>query len=289
MTIAVVGASGFIGQHVLHALVRRGVPDIVATSRSGHGPDLPGVRWMRYDLADSTKEVMTTLGRPEQVVHLAWSGLPNYSSLHHFETELPRQYAFLRCLVDDGLQSLLVAGTCYEYGMLTGELHEQQGSAPSNPYGHAKLALLRQLEFLKSSVSFELTWARLFYSYGEWQAPSSLYSLLKAAVHRGDAVFPMSAGEQLRDFLPAAILGEMIAALALFGKGVGTVNVCSGVPISVRSLVEGWLRENGWSIRLDFGRYPYPAHEPLAFWGSRKKLDALFAAKGESWPTNVAS
>jgi dTDP-6-deoxy-L-talose 4-dehydrogenase (NAD+) len=49
--------------------------------------------------------------------------------------------------------------------------------------------------------------------------------------------------------------------------------VCSGEPISVRKLVEGWIKDNGWSIGLDLGHYPYPDYEPMAFWGDRQKLD----------------
>ena len=53
----------------------------------------------------------------------------------------------------------------------------------------------------------------------------------------------------------------------------GVVNVCSGEPISVRKLVEGWIEDNGWSIKLNLGYYPYPDYEPMAFWGDRRKLD----------------
>jgi dTDP-6-deoxy-L-talose 4-dehydrogenase (NAD+) len=209
------------------------------------------------------------------VVHLAWNGLPNYRSLHHFETELPAQYRFLRGLIDDGLSRLVVAGTCYEYGMQSGALDETMAGLPTNPYALAKLTLHKQLEFLKGQAPFALTWARLFYAYGEGQAPSSIYSLLRAAVARGDARFPMSAGEQLRDFLPIETIAGHLATLARQGGDVGIVNICSGQPISIRGLVERWLADHGWSIALDLGHYPYPDYEPLAFWGSAAKLLAL--------------
>jgi len=57
-------------------------------------------------------------------------------------------------------------------------------------------------------------------------------------VEQGDAVFNMSGGEQLRDYLPVKDVARYIAALAVSGKGAGLVNVCSGKPISVRGLVE---------------------------------------------------
>jgi len=47
----------------------------------------------------------------------------------------------------------------------------------------------------------------------------------------------------------------------------------------VRSLVEGWLAANAWPIGLDLGRYPYPTHEPMAFWGDATKLRRCLQAE----------
>jgi nucleoside-diphosphate-sugar epimerase len=270
MKIAVTGASGFIGRHVVVALAR-GVDEIIASSRSDPGTLPKGVRHVALDMSESVG-AFDRLGRPDVVVQLAWAGLPNYRSLHHFETELPKQFRFLRGLIDDGLERLVVAGTCYEYGMLSGALDEEMVGVPSNPYGHAKLALLHQLQFLKAQSPFALSWARLFYSWGEGQAPSSLWSQLNSAVTRGDARFPMSGGEQIRDFLPVSVLADHLVALARSGGDTGVVNICSGQPISVRSLVERWLTSNGWSIELALGKFPYSDYEPLAFWGNNRKL-----------------
>jgi dTDP-6-deoxy-L-talose 4-dehydrogenase (NAD+) len=270
MKIAVTGASGFVGRHVVASLACSD-NEIIASSRSEIGTLPKGVRHVALDIAEPAG-AFDRLGRPDVVVHLAWAGLPNYRSLHHFETELPTQFRFLRGMVDDGLGRLVVAGTCYEYGMLSGALDEMMVGVPTNPYGHAKLMLLHQLQFLKAQSPFALSWARLFYSWGEGQAPSSLWSQLNAAVARGDARFPMSGGEQIRDFLAVSMLADHLAALARRGGDVGVVNVCSGQPIAVRSLVERWLASNGWSIELTLGHFPYPDYEPLAFWGNNTKL-----------------
>ena len=93
--------------------------------------------------------------------------LSNYKSLYHFETELPRQYHFLESMIDAGLPSLLVIGTCFEYGMQSGALPAEMPTKPTNPYEYAKDALRQQLEFLRSIKPFNLTWGRLFYMYGE--------------------------------------------------------------------------------------------------------------------------
>ena len=88
----------------------------------------------------------------------------------------------------------------------------------------------------------------------------------------------MSGGEQLRDYLPVTEVAEHLVSLATEAKNAGVVNVCSGMPTSVRSLVERWIVANGWSIRMNLGHYPYPDHEPLAFWGDATKLKQYVGA-----------
>lgn len=275
MKIAVTGASGFIGRAVLAELSRRGIA-AVACSRSGIGAHpSAGHRTVALDLHEASADAYERLGRPDTVIHLAWSGLPNYCSLHHVDSELPAHYRFLSCLVESGLESLVVAGTCFEYGMQSGPLGEDLPTRPENPYGFAKDALRRELEFLKASRPFALTWARLFYLYGEGQAETSLLPQLRYAVTRGERVFNMSGGEQLRDYLAVEEAARLLVSLALARCDAGAVNVCSGRPVSVRRLVEGWIRDYGWAIELNLGHYPYPEYEPMAFWGERRKLDTI--------------
>lgn len=276
MRVAVTGAGGFVGRYVLADLARRSM-DVVATTRDltklAEWQDI--IRIVDLNLARPKENDYDKLGRPDVLIHLAWDGLPNYRSLHHFETELPHQYRFLKGLIEAGLPALLVTGTCFEYGMRSGPLAEDMSTNPSNPYGYAKDALRRQLEFLRLTRPFALTWTRLFYMFGDGQASNSLYSQLKSAIARGDQSFNMSGGEQQRDYLPISEMARLIVDLALLRANAGPVNLCSGTPISVRELVERWLVDNSWNIKLNFGYYPYPDYEPMAFWGTRTYLGSL--------------
>jgi nucleoside-diphosphate-sugar epimerase len=280
MKVAVSGASGFIGRHVIRHLHERRTELVLlcrdpAAFEKTQKQIAPNARVVAGDLAASEQPTFDDLGRPDILIHLAWGGLPNYHSVHHLAEEFPVQIRFLSGLVEDGLSDLLVTGTCFEYGMRNGPLDETMPLQPANCYAHAKSILLQQLQRLQSDRAFNLTWARLFYMYGEGQNPRSLYPLLVDAVARGDAVFPMSQGEQLRDFLRIEEIAGYIADLALLRQDIGAVNICSGRPISIRRLVETWLLDNGWTIELELGKHPYPDYEPMAFWGDAAKLRSL--------------
>lgn len=274
MKIAVTGATGFIGRHVLAELKLRGIAPVVVCRPGGEVPAaLAKHQVVRCDISVPQQDAFRALGEPKTLIHLAWGGLPNYRSLHHSENELPAQYRFLKTLIATGLKNVVITGTCFEYGMQFGPLHEGLETQPNNPYGFAKDTLRQQLQSLQSEIPFKLTWTRLFYLFGDGQLPNSLLPQLRDAVARGEKVFNMSGGEQLRDYLPVTQAAEILVRLATGARDNGIVNVCSGKPISVRALVEGWIRENGWPIVPSLGHYPYPDYEPMAFWGDRTKLD----------------
>ena len=283
MKVAVSGANGFIGRHVVAALERHGAEPVLWVRPRARGGDVASRHAVvAVDVLDPPPRVFDALGRPDALVHLAWGGLPNYGSAHHLEVELPGHARTLTALVEQGLSNLVVAGTCFEYGMQSGALAESAQATPTNAYGIAKDRLRLALQAVRRAHPFHLTWARLFYLHGDGQSPGALLSQLGRAVAAGDARFPMSGGEQLRDYLPVEEAADDLVRLALADRDHGIVNVCSGQPISVRALVERWLAEHGRSIALDLGRYPNPAHEPMAFWGDDAKLRRCLDARPET-------
>ena len=275
MNVLVTGASGFIGSHIVPELLSRGVR-VTAVSRD---PDrISSMDWagdvevIHADLSADREDWFDYLGRPDAVVHAAWDGLPNYLSTFHYEVNLWSSYRFVKSMVSGGLRDVTVLGTCFEYGMADGRLDEGMPTDPSNPYGIAKDSLRRFIEQLQRDHRFDFRWVRLFYLYGERQNPRSLMAQLEKAVKDGADSFDMSGGEQLRDYLHVRDAARIISSVALQDRVQGVINCCSGRPVSVRGLVEGYLREKGVSMKLNLGRYPYPDFEPMAFWGDDRKM-----------------
>jgi nucleoside-diphosphate-sugar epimerase len=275
MRIAITGASGFVGRYVLRELQTRDL-DVIVVSRTADSTLAPtgNGKHVAMNIFDDD-DPFAKMGRPDVLIHLAWSGLPNYQSVHHLESELPAQIEFLASCLRSGLKRLVVTGTCFEYGLASGKLSEDMATQPCTQYGAAKDLLRRKLEALHQEFDFELAWLRLFYLFGEGQSEKSLYTLFHEAVRRGDQSFDMSGGDQLRDFLPIEEAARLIVDIALLDGDAGVVNICSGVPISVRALVQHWIDASGAGIAMNLGRIPYSEIEPMAFWGDRGKLDAL--------------
>ncbi|MGZ2406222.1 NAD-dependent epimerase/dehydratase family protein [Rhizobium ruizarguesonis] len=277
-SIIVTGGSGFIGSKVCAKLAAEGWQVHAWMRRKANFATSSGSERIESHQIDIYDDVAVRTALREsgarQMIHLAWGGLPNYLSCHHIDVELVQQIRFVRNVIEGGIEHITQTGTCFEYGAREGELHEHMDCHPTNPYGHAKLALLRYVEFLNREMPFRYRWLRLFYMYGEGQGAQSLYTLLRAAYVRGDTTFDMSAGHQIRDFMSISEIVARIIALHAADIPDGIYNVCSGNPISVRQLVEGWIADWGYDVRLNLGRFPIPSYEPLAFWGSNAIANA---------------
>jgi len=274
MKILVTGATGFIGSSLVPLLAEQG-HEVVATYRTP-GRDLPRfggrVTWTRLDVFNPPGRPFEALGEPERMIHLSWSGLPNYKDDFHLTENLPADEAFLLDMLRGGLGHLLVTGTCFEYGMLEGELGEDTPCVPDNPYGRAKDELRRRLEAASAGTGKIFQWARLFYMFGPGQGRRSLFAQLDAALEAGAESFDMSGGQQVRDYLPVGEVGRCLAAIALQDEVAGVINVCSGRNIPLVDLVREYLAARGADIRLNLGKFPYPDWEPFRFWGSTDKL-----------------
>ncbi|MDP3426218.1 MAG: NAD-dependent epimerase/dehydratase family protein [Humidesulfovibrio sp.] len=289
--VLVTGATGFVGRHVVAALLARSCAVSVLCRDPAKAAALPWgaeVEVIPGDIASLTPAQLDRLAAHAHILHLAWEGLPNYKAETQVTEVLPRHLAFLTQLVQRGARRLLVSGTCLEYGLVEGALAEDLEPKPVTAYGRAKDGLRRGLEPVCAAHGTHLVWARLFYLHGPGQSEKSLLSQLDRAITAGEKTFNMSGGEQLRDYLPVAGAADLLVRLALGSAATGVVNCASGKPVSVRQLVEEHLRGRGvnqaQNLALNLGHYPYPDYEPMRFWADTSKLAAALAANRDQKP-----
>lgn len=281
--ILITGATGFIGSWVVRFLLKKNIK-IIASSRDIDKATkqdwFDKVEYIPFDINSKvSKNLFKYFREPDKLIHLSWDGLPNYNELYHIEQNLPNHYAFLKNLIVNGLNDVTIAGTCFEYGIQNGCLSEEACANPLTSYGIAKDSLRKFMYALNREYEFKLRWLRPFYVYGPGQSENSLFGQLDNAIAKKYKEFNMSSGEQLRDYLPVEKIAEYIAAIALQDKITGEINCCSGQPVSVRKLVEDYIKKTNATIKLNLGFYPIPAYEPLAFWGDDSKLKKIINRK----------
>lgn len=276
MRIVVTGASGFIGRKLIEELLKSIQPkDLALVTRDKDNIDARFRDLEVYELNIEDQDAAAFLKdrMPDILVHLAWDRLDNFKHMAHVTDILTGHYGFLSKMIENGLPRLFVLGTCLEYGMRNGACDPSDVSDPQISYPVAKDTLRKQLQILRGDFDFQFIWARLFYIYGEGQPSRALLPQLKSAVEKKLEYFNMSNGEQLRDYLSVEDVAYQIAQLVLFEKRSVLTNICSGAPISVRDLVEQWINENNWDIKLNRGFYSVPNFEPVSFWGTQSRFE----------------
>lgn len=278
MKIAITGATGFVGRHVVAAVLAQQHEVVAIARNAGRFEQMPWanhVTFLSCDLHHSFAPVLDLSPLPEALIHLAWPGLPNYKSFFHISTNLPADMAFLEAAIRRGIPHIQVTGTCLEYGMRSGPLTEDMDTQPFTPYGFAKDTLRRALQILQQEHPFTLQWLRLFYLHGEGQSSASLLTQLDRAIDQAAPAFNMSPGDQLRDFSDIHDVAANIARALENPQINGVINCSSGKPISILDLVTQRRTARNSNIELNRGHYPYPDYEPMAFWGVPGKLDTL--------------
>jgi len=278
--ILVTGATGFIGNYVVKELLKNNC-QVIATSQNEYKassfPWFPQVKFIPFDLKDYDNAInyFEYFHKPDAMIHLAWEGLPNFEDDFHIVSNLPRHYRFLQNILHNGLKDITITGTCLEYGLQEGCLMEDSTALPGTAYANAKDSLRKMLLELQLQEQFIFKWVRLFYMFGNGQNANSILAQLDKAIALGEPSFNMSGGEQVRDYLPVEQVAKYLVKIALQNKVIGIINCCSGKPITIKELVMEHLHRKGASMQLNMGYYPYPAYEPMRFWGDTHKLNLL--------------
>ena len=265
-TIHLLGSEGFIGRAIQgeagELLVR------CWSHRKSESED-------HFDLLDPSSWQPLLDSKPTHVILLSWPGLPNYHEPFHVIRNLPACLELIDKLTVAGLHRLVVAGTCYEYGLQNGPLREDQFTDPVNCYAIAKDALRRVIASRYSKNSLRWCWARIFYPFGNGQNSNSFLPSLQRAIDEGNPEFPMTSGRQIRDYMPVEQVAQIFLRLTVDPRAQGVYNCGSGNPVSLRELAEERIANFPSSPSLKIGVYPERRDEPLAFWADTSKIDLL--------------
>ncbi|AXK51908.1 MULTISPECIES: NAD-dependent epimerase/dehydratase family protein [Pseudomonas] len=212
--ILVTGGAGFIGSHLVDALLAKGygvrVLDDLSTGKVSNLPmDNPQLQLVVGDVADAAAlaEAMHGCGA---VVHLAAVASVQASVEDPVRTHQSNFIGTLRvceAMVAAGIRRVVFASSAAVYGN-NGEgtpINEDTPKSPLTPYAADKLASEYYLDFYRRQHGLEPVILRFFNIFGPRQDPSSPYSgVISIFSERAKSARPITVfgdGGQTRDFV----------------------------------------------------------------------------------------
>ena len=269
MKIAVTGANGYIGNHVVNAILDRGYPVTAIDFNNSNISER--AEFLQYDILNAGIDVYEKLGRPDVFVHLAWKDNFDHNSTANMQM-LSDHYILVENLLNGGLKHLAVMGTMHEIGYHEGAIDENTPCNPTSLYGIAKDSLRRASFLLAKKQNAVLQWMRGYYIYGDDAISKSIFGKIMRAAAEGKTTFPFTQGKNKYDFIHVAELGRQIAALVTQSDVAGVVNCCSGKPVSLAEQVEAFIKSNNLNIKLEYGAFPERPYDSPAVWGDNAKM-----------------
>lgn len=286
----VTGGTGFIGSHLVHALVERGLEVHVLHRPTSVFARLAGVAervslWP-VELGDgpALARLCAEL-RPRTVFHLAGD-----TGMRFLDPELSQLRASADRYVRGGLELVLAlravgtvrvlvrAGGIEEYGRGPAPFSEAQREAPVSPYSAGQVALTHYLQMLQSSLDFDVLSVRPALIYGPAQSDGFLVpALIRACLAGRD--FAMTSGQQVRDLV---FVDDLVDALLLAATTPGlagqVLNLGSGRAHVVLDVARAIVRLCQSAIALEVGAAPARASEI-----ERQLLDSTRASERLGW------
>ena len=253
--ILLTGASGFIGLHVLGELLKRGY-EVHALVHSGQLSERDGLTVHRLDLLDTAAvEAFMAEQQFTHLLHLAW-----YvgKKLHVHENNmdwLATSLLLLKSFAHHGGKHFLGAGSCAEYEYRYGLLRED--GTPTNSgilYGNAKNALFHMADVYCAQAGIRFQWPRIFNLYGPGEKPQRLMPSVILSCLRGEEV-RVSDCMNFLDYLHVVDTARGIADV-FESELTGAVNICSGKPVQLRSIVKHIVELTGFRGKIQWGAVP---------------------------------
>jgi UDP-glucose 4-epimerase len=289
LRVLVTGGAGFIGSHVVDALIEEGhtvvVVDDLSTGRVEHVN--PQATFYHVDIRSPELAEVFQRERPDLINHHAAHADvrrsvadPRYDA----EVNILGSLNLLECARQNGISKLIYASTG---GAIYGEpvylpCDEDHPLGPICPYGVSKLTVERYLSYYGHAYAFQYTVLRYPNVYGPRQDPTGeggVVAIFSRRMLGGEQVVINGSGEQERDFLYVAdvVRANILAQDRLDGQ---IYNLGTGVGTSVNDLFALMASKSGYAGEPFYG--PQKPGETFKIY-----LDASKARQELNWQPEV--
>lgn len=257
--VFVTGGCGFIGSHLVEALVRRGA-QVQALALYNPAGSYGWLGDLAADVKDSVEIIsgdvrdgdhMRRLVSPGSVVfHLAaLIGIPySYVSPRSYhDTNITGTLNLLEAAREKEARRLLITSTSEVYGTARSvpisEAHPLQGQSP---YAASKIAADKLAESYALSFNLPVTTMRPFNTFGPRQSPRAVIPTITLQLLNGARELKLGDPTTTRDFTLVHDTVEGMIRLAECDRAAGqTVNIGTGVDVSIEETARLLMKITG--------------------------------------------
>lgn len=261
----VIGANGFIGSHLVDALVADG-HDVSAFDRFSGGAEptysSDGVTLLRGEFLSRT-DIDSAVRGKDLVFHFLSTTSPATAEADptlDIRTNVAQTVELLESSAQAGVGHFYFAST-------GGAIYGPQGKAsysendralPVSPYGIGKLTIEHYLHYFRTMHGLDSTSFRISNPYGTRQRPHKKQGLIPIALRQvvaGESVVRLGDGSMVRDYIYVADAVRMITKVVGVEREFDLYNIGSGTGYSINDVFDSIRRVTG----LDFGIDDRPA------------------------------
>ncbi|HEY4415414.1 MAG TPA: NAD(P)-dependent oxidoreductase [Verrucomicrobiae bacterium] len=280
MKILVTGGTGFIGSHIIRAVVSAG-HTVVALRREKSNlsrcSDFQNqVTWVNHDAPGWAPSVIAE--KPDVILHAAWAGVTAAERMDWKlqATNLDLFIELLQIAEEVQLKQFIVLGSQAEYGSINGRVNEDYPCRPETAYGAIKLACLTLLESFARQKKMTYVWLRLFSVYGPGEGEQWFISSLIRQLKLGQSP-QLSGCEQRYDYLHVHDLAAGILAVLRAPEQSGVFNLSSNTSLPLKQIVQLIQKYTGCRAEPTFGALAYRAGQSMHLEGDSSCFNKTFA------------
>lgn len=263
--VLVIGANGFIGSHLVDALVESG-HHVSAFDRFRSERPTFGSTSVTPIVGDflSRADIETAVRGQDYVLHFLSTTTPataeNDPTLD-IRTNVAQTVELLEACVAASVKHFYFASTG---GAIYGsqgksEYSEADRAVPISPYGIGKLTLENYLGYFKAKHDLSSTVFRVSNPYGTRQRPDRKQGLIPIALRQivlGKPVMRLGDGSMVRDYIYVDDLVRMISLVVGMETRHVTYNMGSGQGYSVNEVIDSLRRVTGQSFEITVAPKP---------------------------------
>ena len=286
--VLVTGADGFIGSHLVEALLKRGarVRALAYYNSFNHwgwleGMDCPELEVVCGDVRDPNFCRVATQG-VDVVFHLAALIAIPYSYVapdSYVDTNVKGTLNICQAARQNGCRRVLITSTSEVYGTARYvPIDEKHPRQPQSPYSASKIGADAMALSFSNAFSLPVTVVRPFNTYGPRQSARAIIPTIITQIASGMREIKVGDLTPTRDFNYVLDTAEGFCRLAECDEAVGReVNVCSNYEISMRAVLDLIAKIMGRDVSFveDPQRIRPEKSEVFRLWGDNSLLKAL--------------